>query len=71
MYIVNDLKIEIFIEINIFILKRIIIDFAIQFIKINSCRNMIISMNSRARFEPIKRIIKLIIQITLTLRIII
>ena len=36
-HVIDDLKIEIFIEINILILKRIIIDFATQFIKIDNC----------------------------------
>ena len=58
-YIINNFKTRIFIEANIFILKRIIIDFATQFIKINNYQNIIISINSRARSEFIKRIMKL------------
>ena len=64
-HIVDDLKINMFIETNIFISKRMIIDFVIQFIKINNCRNMIIFMNSRARFELIKKTIKLSTRIIL------
>ena len=58
-YIIDDLKADIFINIDIFISKRIIIDFAIQSITIESYRNITILMNSRVRFESIKRTIKL------------
>ena len=53
-HVVDNFKIKI----DILISKRIIIDFVTQFIKINNYRNIIISINSRARFESIKRIIK-------------
>ena len=42
------------IEINIFISKRMIIDFITQFIKINNFHVIIIFINFRARFESIK-----------------
>lgn len=60
-YIIDDFKTNMLIEANILILKRIIIDFATQFIKINNYRNIIIFINSRARFESIKKTIKLLI----------
>ena len=46
------------IEADILILERMIIDFATQAIRIDSCRSIIVSINSRARFEPIKRTVK-------------
>ena len=60
-----------FIKTNIFILKIIIIDFVTQFIKINNYREIIILINFRARFEFIKRIVKLIFYIILFFRVII
>ena len=47
-HIVDDLKIEMFIEIDILISKRIIINFIIQVIKIDNYRNMAVLMNLRA-----------------------
>ena len=70
-YIIDDFKTDMFIEADILISKRIIIDFVIQVIKINSCRNITISMNSRARFELIKRTIKLLTRIVLLSRVIV
>ena len=35
------------------------IDFVIQIIKINNCRNMIVFINSRIRFKFVKRVVKL------------
>ena len=55
-------------KINIFISKKKIIDFATQSIKINNYYNIIVFINSRARFEPIKRIIKSIFRIILSFR---
>ena len=59
------------IKANIFILKRIIIDFITQFIKIDNCYEIIIFINFRARFEFVKRIIKSILRIILSPRVII
>ena len=57
-HVIDNFKIKIFIEINIFISKRIIINFITQFIKINNYRNIIIFINSHIRFEFIKRAVK-------------
>ena len=46
------------IDSNILIFERIIIDFDIQLIIIDSYRSITISMNSRARSNSIKRTIK-------------
>ena len=67
-YIIDNFKIEILIEVDILISKRIIIDFVIQAIKIDSYRNIVVSINSRARFESIKRIVKLLSRIILLSR---
>ena len=48
-----------------------IINFIIQFIKINNYREIIVFINFRARFEFIKRIMKLIARIILSSYIII
>ena len=53
-YIVDNFKIEIFIEINIFISKRINIDFVNQSIFINNCRELIVFINFRIRLKSIK-----------------
>ena len=58
-YIINDLKTEILIKVDILILERINIDFASQSIFIDSYRELIVFINSRARSKSIKRIIKL------------
>ena len=68
MYIVNNLKTKILIKANILILERIIIDFITQSIKIDSYRNIIILIDSRARSKSIKRTIKLLSRITLLSR---
>ena len=57
-HIIDNLKIEILIEVNILTSKRIIINFTTQFIKIDNYRNIIIFINSYTRFEFIKRAIK-------------
>ena len=57
-YIVDNLKIEMLIEVDILTSKQIIIDFVIQIISIDSCRGIIVSINSRARLEFIKRVVK-------------
>ena len=57
------------IEADILTSKRIIIDFVIQFIKIGSCRDIVVSMDSRARFEFVKRTIKSLSKIILPSRI--
>ena len=53
-HIVNDFKINMFIEANILISKKIIINFITQFIKINNCREIIIFINFYTRFKFIK-----------------
>ena len=68
-YIINDLKIKIFIEVNIFILKRINIDFVNQSIFIDNYRELIVFINSYAYSKSIKRIVKLSIKITILSRI--
>ena len=68
-HIINNLKTKIFVETNIFILKQIIIDFVNQSIFINSCRNLIVFMNSRTRSEFIKRTIKTLSRIIVPSRI--
>ena len=69
-HIIDNLKINIFININIFTSKRIIIDFATQSIKINNYRNIFILINSHTRFNLIKRIVKLLSRIILSPRVI-
>ena len=59
-----------FIEANIFTSERMIIDFVTQFIKINSYREIIVFINSHARFELVKRIVKLIFHMILFFRVI-
>ena len=53
---------------NILIFERMIIDFATQFIIIDSCRDIIVPINSRARSKPIKRVIKSLARIVLLAR---
>lgn len=69
-YIIHNFKANILIKANIFIFKKIIIDFVTQFIKINNCRKIIIFINFRTRFKFIKLIIKLISRIILSSHII-
>lgn len=57
-YIIDNLKADIFIEVNILTPKRIIIDFATQSIKISNYRSIIIPINSHAYSKPIKRAVK-------------
>ena len=57
-HIIDNLKANILIDSNILISKRIIINFDIQLIIIKSYRSITISINSRARLDSIKRIIK-------------
>ena len=53
-HIVDDFKVGMLIEANIFTLKKMIVDFITQFIKINNYRKIIILINFYARFEFIK-----------------
>ena len=57
-HIVDDLKADMLIEADILTPKRMIIDFVTQFIKIGNCRDIVVPMNSCARFEPVKRTMK-------------
>ena len=68
-HIVDDLKANMLIEADILTSKRIIINFITQFIKIDSYRDIVVSMNSRIRFESIKRTIKSLNKIILSPRI--
>ena len=68
-HIVDDFKANMLIEADILTSKRIIIDFVTQFIKIDSYRDIVVSINSRARFESIKRTIKSLSKIILPSRI--
>ena len=68
-HIVDDLKADMLIGADILTSKRIIINFVIQFIKIGSCRDIVVSMNSRVRFEPVKRTVKSLSKIILLSRI--
>ena len=68
-YIINNLKIGIFIKINIFISKRINIDFVNQSIFINNYRRLIVFMNFRVYLKFIKQIIKILIRIIILFRI--
>ena len=68
-HIVDDFKTDMLIEADILTSKRIIIDFAIQFIKIDNYRNIVVFMNSRARFESVKRTMKSLSKIILSSRI--
>ena len=70
-HVINDFRVKTLIKINIFILERIIINFITQFNEIDNYRNIIISINSRTRFELIKRTIKSFNKIFLLLYIII
>ena len=54
-----------------FLFQKKIIDFVTQFIKINNYHEIIVFINSRARFEFVKRIIKSIARIILPSRVII
>ena len=56
-HVVSDLKAGMLIGSDILTPERMVIDFASQTIRIGSCKNMIIPMNSRARSSPIKRAI--------------
>ena len=66
-HIVDNLKVGILIGSNILTPKRIVINFITQSIKIDSYRNIIISMNSRAYSKSIKRVIKFLSRIILLL----
>ena len=68
-YIVDDLKVGMLIGSDILTLERIVIDFIIQSIKISSYRDIIILIDSYTRLEPIRRIVKSSIRITLPPRI--
>ena len=57
-HIIDDFKVKMLIKVDILTLKRMIINFVTQSIKISNYRNMIILINSRARSEPIKRAVK-------------
>lgn len=57
-HIVDDLKAGMLIGADILTPERMVIDFATQTITIGSCRNMAVPMDSRARSEPTKRIVK-------------
>ena len=57
-HIVDDLKTNMLIEADILTPKRMIINFATQNLSIDSCRNIIVFMNSRARSKPVKRTMK-------------
>ena len=57
-HIVDDLKAGMLIGADILTPERMVIDFATQSIKIGSCRDMTVPMDSRARSEPIKRTVK-------------
>ena len=67
-YVVDDLKVGILIGADILTPERIVIDFTTQSIKISSCRNMTVLIDSRARLEPIKRTVKLSTRMVLPLR---
>lgn len=57
-HIVDDLKAGMLIGSDILTPERMVIDFATQTITIGSCRSMAVPMDSRARSEPTKRVIK-------------
>ena len=57
-HIVDDLKTDMLIEADILISERMIINFVTQNLSIDSCRDITVSINFRARSEPIKRTIK-------------
>ena len=57
-HIVDNLKADMLIGADNLTPERMMIDFATQTITIDSCRSMAVPMNSRARSEPTKRIIK-------------
>ena len=57
-HIVDDLKASILIEADILTPERMIINFVTQNLSIDSCRDITVSMNSRARSEPVKRTMK-------------
>ena len=57
-HVVDDLKAGMLIGADILTPERMVIDFATQSIKIGSCRDMTVPMDSRARSEPIKRTVK-------------
>lgn len=57
-HIVDDLKAGMLIGSDILTPERMNLDFATQTITIGSCRGMAVPMDSRARSEPIKRVVK-------------
>lgn len=57
-HIIDNLKADMLIGSNILTSKRILINFAIQIIKIDSCRDITVSIDFRARLKSIKRTIK-------------
>ena len=57
-HIVDDLKAGMLIGADILTPERMTIDFATQSIKIGSCRDIVVPMDSRARSEPVKRTVK-------------
>ena len=57
-HVVDDLKAGMLIGSDILTPERMVLDFATQGIRIGSCRDMVVLMDSRARSEPIRRIVK-------------
>ena len=57
-HIVDDLKAGLLIGADILTPERMVIDFATQNIRIGSCRDLVVPMDSRARSEPVKRTVK-------------
>ena len=68
-YVTDGFKINISINVNIFTSKRTIIDFIIQFIKINNYRNIFNLIKFYTHFSFIKRIIKKLLRIILLSRV--
>lgn len=67
-HIVDDLKAGMLIGSDILTPERMVIDFATQSIKIGSCRDMAVPMDSRARSEPVRRAVKSSARLTLAPR---
>ena len=57
-HIVDDLKAGMLIGADILTPERMVLDFATQSIRIGSCRDIVVPMDSRARSEPIKRAVR-------------
>ena len=66
-HIIDNLKVGILIGADILTPERMIINFAIQNIRISSCRDIVVSMDSRARSEPVKRTVKSALRVILPL----